>query len=92
MCMGVCFLGRETIHCNVIKNGFDMDVYIQSSLVTMFAQNGETLDSEQTFNDILVRNIVTWTAMIAAYVQNGLLVKGLITFVETVNSGIKSTL
>ncbi|KAL4563753.1 hypothetical protein LXL04_027798 [Taraxacum kok-saghyz] len=76
-------------HCNVIKNGFDIDVYIQSSLVTMYAQNDEQSDSEQAFDDIVTRNVVTWTAMIAANVQNGYLIKGLKTFIEMVNSGTK---
>ncbi|GJU03493.1 leucine-rich repeat, cysteine-containing subtype protein [Tanacetum coccineum] len=68
---------------------FDMDVYIQSSLVTMYAQSGETLDSEQSFGGIVDGNVVTWTAMVAAYVQNGLLDKGLVTFVEMLGSGTK---
>ncbi|KAI3827136.1 hypothetical protein L1987_01206 [Smallanthus sonchifolius] len=46
-------------------------------------------DSEQAFGDLLVRNVVTWTAMIAAYVQNGFLVKGLKTFAEMVSSETK---
>ncbi|GJT29730.1 pentatricopeptide repeat-containing protein, chloroplastic [Tanacetum coccineum] len=80
--------GRQ-VHCNVVKYGFDMDVYIQSSLVTMYGQNGETLDSEQAFDDIVEENVVTWTAMVAAYVQNGFLAKGLVTFVEMLGSGTK---
>ncbi|XP_023756712.1 pentatricopeptide repeat-containing protein At3g12770 [Lactuca sativa] len=79
----------KQVHCNVIKNGFDVDVYIQSSLVTMYAQNGEPLDSEQAFDDIVVRNVVTWTSMVAANVQNGYLIKGLKTFIEMVTSGTK---
>ncbi|KAL8239985.1 hypothetical protein R6Q59_016553 [Mikania micrantha] len=76
----------KQVHCSVIKNGFDVDVYIQSSLVTMYAQNGETSDSEQAFGDIVVRNVVTWTAMVASYVQNGFLFKGLKIFVEMMTS------
>nr|XP_043627270.1 pentatricopeptide repeat-containing protein At1g11290, chloroplastic-like [Erigeron canadensis] len=79
----------KQVHCNVIKIGFHVDVYIQSSLVTMYAQNGDALYSEQAFGDIAVRNVVTWTSMIAAYVQNGFLVKGLMAFVEMLSSGTK---
>ncbi|XP_058181358.1 pentatricopeptide repeat-containing protein At2g33760-like [Rhododendron vialii] len=58
--------GREA-HCNVIKNGFDLDVFVRSSLVTMYSQCGETLSSELVFGEMVVRNIVSWTSMIAGY-------------------------
>ncbi|CAN4122386.1 unnamed protein product [Withania somnifera] len=47
--------GRE-VHCNVIKHGFESDVF-----------SGETLDSELVFDQMRVRNIVSWTAIIAGY-------------------------
>lgn len=65
------------VHCNIIKNGFSSDVFVQSSLVSMYAQNGETLNSELVFNKMVVRNIVSWTAMIAGYVKNGFYKEGL---------------
>ncbi|KAF7132186.1 hypothetical protein RHSIM_Rhsim09G0134200 [Rhododendron simsii] len=78
--------GREA-HCNIIKNGFDLDVFVQSSLVTMYSQCGETLSSELVFGEMIVRNIVSWTSMIAGYVQNGLFKKGLGLFREMVALG-----
>ncbi|KAI8539507.1 hypothetical protein RHMOL_Rhmol09G0188700 [Rhododendron molle] len=80
--------GREA-HCNIIKNGFDLDVFVQSSLVTMYSQCGETLSSELVFGEMIVRNIVSWTSMIAGYVQNGLFEKGLGHFREMVASGTR---
>ncbi|KAJ8568770.1 hypothetical protein K7X08_030992 [Anisodus acutangulus] len=75
------------VHCNIIKYGFDSDVFVQSSLITLYAQNGETLDSQLVFGRMRVRNIVSWTAIIAGYVQNGILEKALGIFVKMVNSG-----
>ncbi|XP_060189110.1 pentatricopeptide repeat-containing protein At2g29760, chloroplastic-like [Lycium barbarum] len=78
--------GRE-VHCNVIKSGFENDVFVQSSLISLYAQSGETLDSELVFDQMRVRNIVSWTAVIAGYVQNGIPEKGLGIFLKMVNSG-----
>ncbi|XAR67192.1 hypothetical protein NMG60_11013660 [Bertholletia excelsa] len=78
--------GRE-VHCNIIKNGFDLDVFVQSALVTMYSQSGEILRSELVFREMLVRNIVSWTAMIAGYVQNGYFENGLRVFQEMVTMG-----
>ncbi|KAK9277500.1 hypothetical protein L1049_007044 [Liquidambar formosana] len=78
--------GKE-VHCNIIKNGFDSDVFVQSSLVTMYSHTGETLNSEVVFGEMGARNIVSWTAMIAGYVQNGFFEKGLNIFREMLASG-----
>uniref|UniRef100_A0A2N9HE39 Pentacotripeptide-repeat region of PRORP domain-containing protein n=1 Tax=Fagus sylvatica TaxID=28930 RepID=A0A2N9HE39_FAGSY len=78
--------GKE-VHCNVIKNGFDSDVFVKSSLISMYAQSGETLNSEIIFGEMVVKNIVSWTAMIAGYVQNGFFKEGLGVFWEMVCSG-----
>ncbi|KAJ8633614.1 hypothetical protein MRB53_026950 [Persea americana] len=78
--------GRE-VHCNVIKNGFNSDVFVQSSLVSMYAQNGEASSSELVFDEMGVKNIVSWTAMIAGYVQNGFYLKSLDVFRRMVISG-----
>lgn len=77
------------VHCNVIKNGFTSDVFVQSSLVTMYAQCGEISCSEGIFGEMEVRNVVSWTAMIAGYVQNGTLVNGLAVFLGMFGSGTK---
>ncbi|KAL7193987.1 hypothetical protein ACSBR2_025598 [Camellia fascicularis] len=65
--------GRE-VHCNIIKNGFDLD-------------SGEIFNSELVFGEMVVRNIVSWTALIAGYVQNGFFKKGLGVFREMVALG-----
>ncbi|KAJ8541412.1 hypothetical protein K7X08_002228 [Anisodus acutangulus] len=43
--------GRE-LHCNIIKYGFESDVFVQSSLITLYAQSRETLDSELLFEQM----------------------------------------
>ncbi|XP_058079585.1 pentatricopeptide repeat-containing protein At3g12770-like [Magnolia sinica] len=78
--------GQE-VHCNVIKNGFDSDVFVQSSLVSMYAQNGETSNSESVFDHMVERNVVSWTAMIAGYVQNGFFKQALGVFRRMVIAG-----
>ncbi|KAL5728606.1 acetolactate synthase [Ranunculus cassubicifolius] len=78
--------GRE-VHCNVVKNGFGDDVFVQSSLVAMYCQCGETWDAELVFQGMGVRNIVSWTSMIAGFVQNGFYEDGLRVFEMMVEDG-----
>lgn len=79
--------GKMT-HCNIIKYGFSLDCFVQTSLVTMYSQNGEVADSELAFLEMREKNVVSWTAMISAYSQNCFHEKALATFCEMVNSGV----
>ncbi|KAI3837158.1 hypothetical protein MKW92_011808 [Papaver armeniacum] len=78
----------KQVHCNVIKHGFDTNNFVQSSLVAMYSRNGEMSSSELVFGEIVVRDVVTWTSLIAGYVQNGLFIGGLDGFRRMVASGI----
>ncbi|KAF6149689.1 hypothetical protein GIB67_017422 [Kingdonia uniflora] len=78
--------GKEA-HCNVIKNGLGYDMFVRNSLVTMYAQSGDILSSDLVFEGIVDKNIVSWTAMVAGYVQNGLYKEGLSVFRRMVSSG-----
>ncbi|MQL73667.1 hypothetical protein Taro_006004 [Colocasia esculenta] len=80
--------GRQ-VHCNVIKNVLGLDVYVQSALVAMYAQNGEVPDAELVFEEMAVRNVVSWTTMVAAYVQNGAYEKSLEVFASMVGTGLQ---
>ncbi|KAL8119895.1 pentatricopeptide repeat-containing protein At2g29760, chloroplastic-like [Apium graveolens] len=80
--------GRQ-VHCNAVKNGVSLDVFVQCSLVTMYSQSGETMKSELIFSEMDVRNIVSWTSLIAGYVQNGLFEKGLIAFRDMMSFGVQ---
>ena len=51
----------------------------------MYSQRGEILCSELVFGEIEVRNILSWTSMIAGYVQNGFFERGLGTFQQMVS-------
>ncbi|KAG1342641.1 pentatricopeptide repeat-containing protein, chloroplastic-like [Cocos nucifera] len=78
--------GKE-VHCNVIKTGFDSNVFLQSALISMYSQNDEISDSELVFSEMTFRNIVSWTAMIAGYAQNCLFGKAVRVFQWMVASG-----
>ncbi|KAG9458109.1 hypothetical protein H6P81_002617 [Aristolochia fimbriata] len=79
----------KQVHCVTVKCGLDSDVFVQSALLTMYAQTGETFCAELVFEEITSQNVVSWTAMIAGYVQNGFLKESLAVFRQMVVSGTK---
>ncbi|XP_010254581.1 PREDICTED: pentatricopeptide repeat-containing protein At5g65570 [Nelumbo nucifera] len=61
----------KSIHCHVIKSGFEDKVSSQTSLVAMYSKCGLIDDSLKVFDRSINANQVTWTAQIAGLVQNG---------------------
>eukprot|EP01018_Ginkgo_biloba_P013169 Gb_21054 [translate_table: standard] len=80
------------IHENIIRNGFQSDVFVDSALVDMYAKCGSIKKARDVFDKMHQRNVVSWTAMIAGYVQNGQAVEALHVFQQMQLSGVKPDL
>jgi pentatricopeptide repeat protein len=70
--------GRK-VHCQIAKAG-SPDSFVLTSLVDMYAKCGEIGSSREVFDEILDRNVVSWTSMIVGYVQNDCPKEGLVLF------------
>ncbi|KAJ7564266.1 hypothetical protein O6H91_02G010200 [Diphasiastrum complanatum] len=80
--------GRE-LHSEIIKRGFLSEVVVRNTLVDMYAKCGCTEDARELFDDMSERNVVSWTAMIAGYAQNGLGKEALALFEQMQREGTK---
>lgn len=68
----------KTIHGLTSKLGlFQGHSAVGSSFVYMYSKCGQMSDASCVFDDITVRDVVAWTAIIIGYVQNGGSDKGL---------------
>lgn len=59
------------LHAYTIHAGFLSDDYVSNSLITMYAKCGDLESSNNVFQRIINRSVVSWNAMIAANVQHG---------------------
>ncbi|MCD7452804.1 hypothetical protein HAX54_018245 [Datura stramonium] len=57
------------VHCLVIVNGFLSNVYVGSSLITFYSNLGGVVDAYQMFDEMPVRNVVSWSAMLNGFAQ-----------------------
>ncbi|KAF5748661.1 Pentatricopeptide repeat (PPR) superfamily protein [Tripterygium wilfordii] len=79
-------LGRQ-LHSSVVRSGFMSYVHSGSALLDVYAKCGSMKDAIQTFEEMPVRNIVSWNALISAYAQNGDGKATIKTFEEMIQSG-----
>lgn len=63
-------LGKQ-VHAQMLKSDIDYDIYIGSSIIDMYGKCGNVLSGRAFFDQLQSRNVVSWTAIMAAYFQNG---------------------
>nr|KYP71546.1 Pentatricopeptide repeat-containing protein At2g33680 family [Cajanus cajan] len=71
-CSDVCAIveGRQ-MHGYSLKLGYELQLYVLSALVDMYAKCGSIGDARKNFEFIQQRDVVLWTSIITGYVQNG---------------------
>ncbi|KAF8411955.1 hypothetical protein HHK36_004513 [Tetracentron sinense] len=77
-------------HGQVIKRGFESDVLVSNSFITMYAKCGDIRESSKIFLDTMTnRDVITWNSMICGYAHHGCGREALDTFSEMKVSGEK---
>lgn len=61
----------RAVHAEARRKDYDSDVFVGSSLISAYAKCGCISDSQSVFNGLHSRNVVSWNAMLAAYVLQG---------------------
>lgn len=79
----------EKMHCWVLKLGFEWDVFVAASLVHMYSRFGFLCIARQLFNDMPVRDLGSWNAMISGFCQNGNAAEALDVLDEMRSEGVK---
>ncbi|MED6110738.1 hypothetical protein PIB30_045660 [Stylosanthes scabra] len=59
------------LHAYIEKLGLQADVYIGSSLVTMYSKCGSIEDCQKSFDDAEKPDVIGWTSMIVSYAYHG---------------------
>lgn len=57
-------------HNVIVSEGMESDVVVGTALVSMYGKCRNLKDAKSVFDNITMRNVVSWNAMIAAYAQN----------------------
>ena len=60
------------IHCKVVEEGFESDLFVGSTLVDMYAKVGFVDESQDVFDEFDAKNVVSWNALITGYARSGI--------------------
>ncbi|KAL9237477.1 hypothetical protein vseg_012020 [Gypsophila vaccaria] len=66
---------RAHLHCGTqlqglaIRVGYFTNVYVGSSLISMYSKCGDLRSAKMVFDELPVRNVVSWTALISGFAQ-----------------------
>ncbi|GAB2274158.1 hypothetical protein Dimus_008927 [Dionaea muscipula] len=64
------FSGKQ-VHGHVMRMGFQADVYVNNTLINMYACFNDIDCARQVFDESPVRDSVSWNSILAGYIQMG---------------------
>ncbi|PPD90597.1 hypothetical protein GOBAR_DD12462 [Gossypium barbadense] len=65
------FLLGQAIHAFLIKSNSSNDVFQGNNLINFYTKFNELHDARKVFDEIPVRNTITWTTLIKGHLNNG---------------------
>ncbi|CAM8895314.1 unnamed protein product [Rhodiola kirilowii] len=70
-CSTLKFLeGGEQIHCYGVRRGLDSDISVTNVLIDLYTKCSRVNKGRKLFDQMAVKNLVSWTTMISGYMQN----------------------
>ncbi|KAK4285098.1 hypothetical protein QN277_001840 [Acacia crassicarpa] len=64
-------LSGRAIHARFIKGSLPLSIFLQNHLLNMYVKSGDVLGGLKVFEEMPQKNVVSWSAVIAGFIQNG---------------------
>ncbi|KAL1203686.1 Pentatricopeptide repeat-containing protein [Cardamine amara subsp. amara] len=58
------------LHCGIIKEGLESDVFVRSALIDVFAKLGKPEDALSVFDEMVTGDAIVWNSIIGGFSQN----------------------
>lgn len=82
-------LGVLEVHGLAVHLGFESEVSLHNSLITMYYRSGDIISAQSVFYHLEAKDVVSWTALILAYSDHGFGIQALQAFAQMLRSGYK---
>ncbi|XP_057951851.1 pentatricopeptide repeat-containing protein At4g02750 [Malania oleifera] len=80
-------LGKQ-VHGRLVKAGFETGCYVGNALLAMYCKCGSIDEAYDIFEEIVVKDVVSWNTMIAGYARHGFGKEALLVFDSMKKAGI----
>ncbi|XP_059649701.1 pentatricopeptide repeat-containing protein At5g39680-like [Cornus florida] len=70
------------VHNRMLRSNVQFDLFVSSAIIDMYGKCGKAPIARKVFDGLRTRNVVSWTAILAAYLQNGCFEEALKLFIE----------
>ncbi|KAI3769019.1 hypothetical protein L6452_00115 [Arctium lappa] len=78
------------VHDHLYANGFHSNLHINTKLVILYSKAGDVKSARKVFDEMRERSVVSWTAMLSGYAQNGSCEEALMVFRGIRRAGVKA--
>lgn len=79
----------KQVHAYIIRTDYKDNIYVASALVDMYCKCKSVKSAETVFKKMTCKNVVSWTAMLVGYGQNGYSEEAVKTFCDMQKYGIE---
>lgn len=62
----------QAIHATVALRGSEQDLFVGSTLISMYLECGSLMEAQEIFDKLPSRDVVTWNALMSGYAEHGL--------------------
>ncbi|KAL6592715.1 hypothetical protein ACP70R_049390 [Stipagrostis hirtigluma subsp. patula] len=87
--LGQLRMAKE-VHCYALRTFFKLDTLLLNATITAYSRCGDITSAENVFNLLQNKDIISWTALLSCYAQNGLSQEALMLFMEMLQRGLES--
>eukprot|EP00268_Persea_americana_P063906 TRINITY_DN8347_c0_g3_i1.p1 TRINITY_DN8347_c0_g3~~TRINITY_DN8347_c0_g3_i1.p1 ORF type:complete len:661 (-),score=133.16 TRINITY_DN8347_c0_g3_i1:2036-4018(-) len=77
------------IHAHFLGSKFKSDLFILNTIINMYAKCGSLSDAQKAFDEMRLKDMVTWTALITGYAQNDRAEEAIALFPQMLRQGLK---
>lgn len=83
------FKQGKSVHAQIVKLGHLTDIYVQNSLLSLYASCGEMALCRYVFDEMSIRDVVSWTTIITGYRESGKSGDALFVFEQMLSVGVE---
>lgn len=78
------------IHNQILTNGLASNLHLSTKLIILYSKLGDTVSARKVFDRMPERTVVSWSAQISGYSQNGCYQDALLVFLDMLRAGFKA--